>query len=306
MIKKTIIYTILILTIIIAGCTGGSNTKGQNQNVNYHSGTKGLELKFYNKAPPDKIYKGMPLDVMVEYSNKGAYNIQGGKIYLSGFDPRYVSFSPSYLENLVAEGKNVFNPDGKITTTQTFTDSSVGAGIPDSVDKIKQTIKATACYIYRTEASIDVCINPKTINSLTEDICQVQTVSPSGGQGAPIAITKVEEEVYQNTIQFRIYFQNVGGGTVMKSNVIDHCDTMLNRMDANKLDVISVSFSDKGMRCDPQNPVNVDETGKGFIFCKYTGADLGQSAYKTTLKVELEYGYRTSIQKDVEIQRSPI
>lgn len=302
--KKTIIFTILIFTILITSCTSGPSNK-KVQPVNYHTGTKGLEMKFTTSAPPDKIYKSTPLDVIIEYSNKGAYEIQGGKLYLSGFDPKYISFSPSSVENLVAEGKSVFNPNGEIKQITTFSDNSIGAGIPTSVDKIKQTIKATACYNYRTEASFDVCINPKTMNSVTEDICQNGPVSASGGQGAPIAITNIEEEIYQNKLQFKIYFQNSGGGTVLKSSAINNCHTSLNRNDANKVEVIEVSFSDKTMRCDPQNPVNIDDSGKGFIFCYYQG-DLGQSAYKTTLKIVLDYGYRSSIQKEIEIQKSPI
>ena len=304
--KKIItIISMIVVSLLLVSCTGTTSGSDKALNTNYHTGTKGLEMKFYQNAPPDRIYRNTGLDVMIEYSNKGAYNIQGGKIYLSGYDPKYLSFSPASVENFMAEGKSVFNPDGKITQTLTFSDNAAGSGIPAGVDKIKQTIKATACYTYKTEASFDVCINPKTINSITEDICKIGSISVGSGQGAPISITKVEEEIYQDTLQFRIYFQNVGGGTVMKPLAINKCDTSLNRVDANKIQVNEVSFSDKTMRCEPQNPVNVDDSGKGFIFCPYKG-DLGQSAYKTTLKVELEYGYRTSIQKEIEIQKSPI
>lgn len=301
--KKLISLFLIFLTIFLFGCTGGVNSSNKNTaTVNYHTGTKGLELKFSQNIP-DKIYAGTPLDVMVEYSNKGAYNIVGGKLYISGFDSQYIKLNPTSLQNMVAEGKSVFNPDGKISQFVTFTDNSVI--IPSDVDRMKQTIKATACYVYRTQASADVCINPKTNNNIREDICQVQPVAISNGQGAPISITRVEEEIYQNKLQFRIYFQNTGGGAVFRPEVIDNCHTSLNKLDANKINVVKVEFSGRTMRCEPFNPVTVDDSGKGFIFCYYQG-DLGQDAYKTNLKIELEYGYRSSIQKEIEILKSPI
>lgn len=302
--KSLLSIYIMLIAVFLAGCSPQGYISNKDfSDTEFHTGTQALVMNFIEKSPPDRVYENQPLDIMLEYKNRGAFDISIGRIYLSGFDDTYIDPRPDYLPNLEVDGKSIFNPKGEITQTVTFTDNSIQ--LPQGVDKITQIIKATACYEYRTEASAEVCINPyTTTQALRENICQVRSVSLSGGQGAPVAVTDIEEEIYRNKLQFRIYFENVGGGTVIRPGAINNCHTSLQREDANKLEVRKVSFSGKTMRCEPANPINLDDRGKGFIFCYYEG-NLGSDAYNTLLHIELDYGYRNSIQKSVEILSEP-
>ncbi|MBR9690505.1 hypothetical protein GOV08_02360 [Candidatus Woesearchaeota archaeon] len=299
--KWKIAFVFILITIMITGCNPYSYSQEDELNDEYHSGTQGLVMNFLPESPPKRLYENSELDVWLEYSNKGAYDVRGGKVYLSGFDTQYIQFVPDMIPNLESDSKSRFNPDGKLTKTESF--SAYSVQLPMGADKITQTIKATACYEYRTEAAIEVCIDPKTKN-IRDDICTVEPISLSGGQGAPVAITKIEEEIYKNKLQFRIYFENAGDGTVIRTGRITNCHTSLEREDANKVDVRTVSFSGNTMFCEPQPPIQLDDRGKGFVFCSYQG-DLGDEAYKTLLQIELDYGYRSSIQRDVEILQEP-
>lgn len=303
--KEYIVLSFIISILLLSGCSNLNTTQHTINkdfiDTEFHTGIDGLVMEFLDDTP-DKIYENTPLDIMIEYSNMGAFDITIGKIYLSGYDNEYINLYPDYLPNLEAEGKSIFNPDGRIKKIETFSDNSIS--LPHGVDKITQIIKATACYEYRTEASAEVCIDPKTTKSIREDVCSIHPVSLSGGQGAPVAVTKIEEEVYQDKLQFRIYFENKGGGTVIRPGAINDCHTSLQREDANRLEVNKVSFSGKTMRCEPQNPINLDDNERGFIFCYYEG-DLGDDAYNTILHIELDYGYRNTIQKSIEILKEP-
>lgn len=300
--KKILIFSIIMLSIALTSC-GPSTTTTSNQNVDYHTGSQGLYMRFLPDTPPTKIYANSPMDIMIEYSNKGAYNIAGGRIYLSGFDTQYISPNPSMEPNLQAEGKSQFNPDGRLTQTVDFPVSQVT--LPSGVDRITQTIKATACYDYMTVGSIEVCVDPKTTNTIKESICQVQPSYGGGTQGAPVAITRVEEEAYKGKIQFRIYFSNVGGGTVISRTALNDCHTTLKREDANKIEVESVEYSGRSMRCQPINPITLDDSGNGFIYCEDTIPTTVTDAYKTVLQVRLRYGYRSSISQNIEILAAP-
>ncbi len=306
MLKKQLLIMILsVLMVFASGCqTDMYNPQKTTQITNYHTGTEGLSLKFLQDTPPARIYSNTPMDIMVEITNKGAYSVAGGKLYLSGFDTQYIRPYPEMQPNIEAEGKSVFNPYGTVTQTESFNVNQVL--LPYNVDKVTQTIKATACYEYMTEASIEVCIDPKTTTTLRERTCIPQSsYSAGGGQGAPVAITSVEQETYQNKLQFRIYISNVGGGTVFKNTAINDCHTSLNRMDANKVDVVSVEYSGRTMNCKPLNPVTLDESGRGFVYCEgYLSPDQ-KDTYKTILQVKLRYGYRTSVQTNVDIIKSP-
>jgi hypothetical protein len=303
--KKYLFGIIFILIIFTSGCqTGVYNPDKTLQTTDFHTGTEGIYMRFLQDTPPRRIYTNTPMEIMVEYSNKGAGNIAGGKLYLSGFDKQYIMPYPEMQPNIEAEGKSAFNPYGTITQIATFSVSQVT--LPYNVDKVTQTIKATACYEYMTEASIEVCIDPKTTTTLRERTCMPQSSYSAGsGQGAPVAVTRVEQETYQNKLQFRIYFSNVGGGTVLKNTAINDCHTSLNRVDANKLEVVSVEYSGKTMNCKPLNPITLDESGNGFVFCESYLSPDQKDTYKTVLQIKLRYGYRSSIQTDVDILKSP-
>lgn len=294
------IITILLITII-SGCSSSSTQKSDFSNDKYFTGNQGIVLSFLPDAPPIKLFKGDDLVVMVQYYNKGATDVNGGTIYLTGYDTKYITLSPSQI-NINAVGKSINNPDGNIPYIETSKSNSIR--MPEDTDSFRQKIQATACYKYKTTASAEICIAPNSYITLQNPVCEVKpTIGLAGGQGGPVAVTKVEQEIMGNRVQFKIFFQNVGGGTVMDQYAISNCHTSLEITDADKVDIVRVSFSDKTLTCQPDNPIML-QNGQGFVYCYYSG-DIGKSAYITQLKVELEYGYRSSIEKEITIYSLP-
>jgi len=301
--RKTLITTILMFILLI-GITSCSGIIKPSQKANlgetFRVGTQGIMLQFVQGSPPPDVYEGDRMDAVVEYTNKGAWDAQGGYIYLSGYDDHYLHFIPNMVAGFNAKGKDEFNPEGNIINTAKFSLSRVE--MPDQADIFPQTLKATACYKYRTIANGKVCIDPDPYGtSYQNKVCVMQNPA-FGSQGAPVAVTSAEAQMSQRRVQFKVHVSNVGGGTAIdNARPIINCHSSLQRTDIDKVD-IRAKFSDKQMKCEPST---VRLTGgSGFSICHWEG-DVGKEAYETMLTIELDYGYSSSIAQQVKIHRIP-
>ena len=192
--KTTTIIAVLLVILLIAGCTGLKRGKEPSRGTyDFRVGSDGLELNVLPGTPPPQLYEGDNLNLIVEYTNKGAYDISNGKMYISGYDPKYIQFFPDQLSSFNAEGKSAFNPEGELSQVAVFEDTSVS--LPPNTEIFPQTFKVTACYAYKTLANALVCIDPDPFSIQAEDkVCVVRSIS-LGTQGAPVAVTKIEEVV---------------------------------------------------------------------------------------------------------------
>lgn len=303
--KRGFIYALLVIIILLsaAGCSSGSRgnpKQGDIRQIDYHTGSEGIVLKFLPGSPPKSLYKGDPLNIVVEYSNRGAYDITNGYLYISGYDRNYITFMVDQNLNMNAKGKSEFNPLGEISNTFEFSDDAVS--MPSNVDTYSPKFLVTACYKYKTEAFKEACIDPDPFSTAPrEKVCVVHDVA-FGTQGAPMAVTTAEETTSKNRVQFKVRVSNVGGGTVVDDAAsIADCHTRLKRTDIDKVR-IRAKFSNKYLKCEPET---IQLTGgTGMSICSYEGS-LGNEAYLTVLDIELFYGYRKSIQGTTNIYRIP-
>jgi hypothetical protein len=302
--KRAVMHIIILLIVIsiLSGCKGSSGNpkQGAINQIDYHTGSQGIVLRFLPGSPPTSLYKGDPLSVVVEYSNKGAFDVNGGQLYISGYDNNYVTFTPDYTLSLSAKGKSEFNPLGDLSNTFEFNDDAVS--MPARVDSYSPKFLVTACYKYKTEAYKEACIDPDPYTiAPQEKVCIVHDLA-FGTQGAPVAVTSAQEVTSRNRVQFKVFVSNVGGGTVIddRSSISD-CHVRLKRTDIDKVRIVA-KFSDKQLKCEPEIVPLV--SGSGISICSYEG-NLGNEAYLTVLNIELFYGYRTSIQGLTNIYRIP-
>ena len=94
LLKSNMRKELLILSfcfILIYSCGPSDNPY---DNLDYRSGTQGLEVVFATDAPPSKVYSGSFLNMVLEVKNKGAFNIENtnAKVYLTGYDPTAIKF----------------------------------------------------------------------------------------------------------------------------------------------------------------------------------------------------------------------
>lgn len=334
--KKSIIFILFIaLLILISGCKGKKSTEKSLEEI--RTGTEGIAMSFLPNAPPDKIHveQGAPpeaniFEVVLELKNKGAYpqpdeGARGlgpgfGKIFLSGYDTNIITLESKDgksgdLGTKTLEGKSTINPNGGQDIL-----SFTGKIIPENlnVEKYEPTLLATACYYYLTIAGPSVCIDPNPYSTIKEKkVCGVQDISLSN-QGAPVAVTKIDEEAFATKTQFKITIKNVGNGDVLKADAANNkCDPFgaqkIQRDDIDKVNLMWVKVSDKALMCGPFAETNIKSTGglirlingEGFVICEMPNSEYSNkiSAYTTPLLIQLSYGYRNSIEKKIQIKK---
>lgn len=192
--------------------------------------------------------------------------------------------------------------------------------LPQGLTYYRPSIIATVSYLYKTLANVMVCVDPEPRSTrVKEKVCKISDygvgVGGSGGmggsagsgmgsQGAPIAVTRVEEDVTGSDILFKIYVQNMGPGLVIQETDIDeNPNTGYDWRDLNYVQVEDVKLGNLRMtECRPSIGRDIQLVdNKGFIFCRIDKSAVGSEAYITPLNIQLVYGYTTSIQKSVDI-----
>lgn len=181
---------------------------------------------------------------------------------------------------------------------------------PESLDSVKQqTIGYTNCYLYATYASEIVCIDPAPYEAV-DKACVPRTQTFPKGQGAPVAISKIEPNFMKNKIRFDIEIKNVGGGELFNLGKMDKCSpyspTRLSETtDLHKFYILDARVDNQVLECNPKRGTPIDiSNGVAKIFCDYSIEYMNAKAgYQSVLILELGYGYRESNRISTKIQR---
>ena len=328
--KKVFICGIIVLLLVFCfGCNKFSSGIGQTDkplspwDMDFHKGTKGLTMKLVENQPPSEVWENSVFQIAVELRNEGAANIKESLLYISDF--KYVSVNKIRSVGDLT-GKSATDPVGRLKI-ESFEVNALEVKDDDKAD----SFVVTACYKYETKAGIEICINPNVMDiaKLKEGDCNPSSVSASGGQGAPVAVTKVEEDfipindggILKTKVLFKIHIANLGSGKLVKTDAFGKECIDGSSLDAEKesnvVHVKDVSFSkyslvsaDKnykidctGFKNDTQSDLKIGVKGDAILSCS-TVLD-GNNAFTTPLLVELEYGYTDYITKSITIKNIP-
>jgi hypothetical protein len=354
MINKNLLLVIGILSlIVIAGCSGQKKQERPITDVDVRKGLDGLVMEFLPNAPPDIVFAENNFPIAVSLRNKGAYDIDsleveyfeekviddpileeeitikdketkiiGGNLVF-GLETNFVDVKTQEdevtqgqgdeVQEIKLLGKSVINPAGD----EKVIDINVQAKkIGEQSETQPSTILATACYPYKTVLGTSVCIDPDVIG-VPNDIkpCTVADVDFREGQGAPVAITKIETRMLQQddtsvVPHFILHIENLGNGEVLalhKTN--DACSGgALEYKDFNSLKVTAI-LSGETLTCIPEQDGYIRlKDKKDTIRCvlEKEGGITSTDAYTSPLKVELDYGYTFTISKNIIIEKVTI
>ncbi len=317
-INPFMICGMMILLVTLSSCSGLGSNKGSKQNVDasYRTGSQGLTMNFMQNMPPYRIYDNERLNVGLEIYNNGATDMKGsqGRVYLSGFDPTIITNIYSSGQPIPAvEGKQMYNTEGSYTNV--YFDGYIRSLQARNIDEYKPTLLATLCYSYETIADPMVCLDPDPYTpTQREKGCNAEVVTNTkGSQGAPVAVSSVEVEPTKGKTRFKIYVSNVGGGQVFRDgySYLDRCSpydsTGLQYNDINIVRVSDVSIGTTSITgtCKPleNGYLRIKDSGAGYMVCEYSG--ITGSEYTTPLRIKLEYNYRSSVRKEVQIVKIP-
>jgi hypothetical protein len=219
------------------------------------------------------------------------------------------------------EGKKFTNPTGN----EEFVSIDVKSrGIEAQSETHTSVILATACYKYKTEFGGNVCVDTDIFNLRPiKKVCQIKDLTFTAGQGAPVAVTKVETQILpdetSNNIrpQFLIHVENKGNGEVVHKQRYGQVCSKFDRVEGEELyedfNVVFVNafLSEKQLDCSL-----ADEGDEGRVKLKDKKAvarcvlsqenaiDSNKDAYISTLRVELDYGYTETISAQTTIEKA--
>lgn len=304
--RLSIVLMVLCIFFIL-GCNRMDPDSRREQEI--YKGTEGLEMRFLPNSPPSRVYDTSEINIMSELKNKGTYDISGNNCYihLSGYDDTIIQgLDDEKYCGTDLFGKSRVYPEGGSDTIEFSTDR---IRLPTGVDSLSQKFIFTSCYDYETIASPVVCIDPNQYSiSSVKEACTVRDVSMSGGQGAPVEVSRVEVDMIgKDKVGFRIHVSNAASGTVIRKGVSlssrggKSCPYNLEYDDYNVIDY-DVQMSGGSLEsCTPDQPRLIN--GQGQIFCKFRIR--GDQPYTTPLQVRLRYSYMDSMSKTVDILKTP-
>jgi len=295
------IVLLMVLILIIIGCTTKKGPTGTISDLNIHKGTDGLVISFIKNSPPEEVFEEEEFPVYVLVENKGAYDVLNGYITL-GFQQDYFE-AATKSRNFNLEGKSLANPIGEQKIFRFLVNAKKIIGESRTVP-----IAVSSCYSYKTTAIESVCIDTDVYDvKAVERACSVSDVSIKGGQGGPVAVTKIESKMLTNEEesriipQYTIEIENVRGGNIIRTErAQDLCSaTALSRDDLYVVG-INVELSEQRLHCNKDSLKLMEEKDK--IICRLeSGIEKDKAAYTTLLKIELDYGYSETIIKNIII-----
>ncbi|MBI2574467.1 hypothetical protein HYV82_01125 [Candidatus Woesearchaeota archaeon] len=333
MMKSLTIVFLVVLAVFISGCSG-SPGKGGDKDVSaklpftyaaVHSGTEGVKVEFLPNAPPAELLApfksggSYPFKAALKLSNKGAFDVEDGWVVLTS-EEDYMKLD-SFKTAFSLKGKSIFNPGGD-SGIEVF-DGSTKPFREGQSEKHKSIVLATLCYKYRTDVKTDVCIDTDVLGlSQKKKVCSVKDASLSGGQGAPLAVTKIEAKIFPEGSgeriafvkpQYVIYIKNTGDGEVLNpsADMSSACSSeLVSNRDSEafkriwNIATVSASLSGKELVCSP-NPIRL-RSKEDFVRCSLKDEDKIDASipsYTSPLTITFNYGYTTTISKEVTVTR---
>ena len=328
-IKNSFAIMNLFFLILIAGCTSVST--GKNQEIDVHTGYQGLVMEFVKNTPPPKVFEQQEFPVYLKIMNSGAYSIKDTKAYINlGVEKDYTSkvtllessaIQKSEGANAAAftlKGKTNVNPNGD---EEVISYNVIAGSIDPQSEAHPSAVTAALCYPYQSELSSTICIDSDISNLRPEKkVCQVKDLVTSGGQGAPVAVTKVEismlpasagkDNIQKIIPQFLIYVENVGKGLVIRNEAVSNFCTK-SETSHEDLNVVYVDaqLSGENLNCQIGTKEKIPghiklNDKKDIVRCTLDkGITSSQNAYLSPLKITLTYGYTQTIAANYFIQK---
>ena len=196
--KKYVFFTFVVL-IFLAAC------KGQEAPLDLQNpfigGTDGVVMDF-QQVPKDVFDGGRnPFDIVIKLENKGEADVLKNKlrVKLSGFNPA----SLGKLEEQLSK-----NPVSDLSASRKDASGNIVKSSPDFVEfnelnhvapivgaTEEMTVRAEACYTYKTLAVGKLCVRSNILNPEAGGICETDGNKPLFSSSSPVQFDNLVESV---------------------------------------------------------------------------------------------------------------
>ncbi|MBI2582057.1 hypothetical protein HYV87_02945 [Candidatus Woesearchaeota archaeon] len=276
---KKIIFLLLVF-LFVASC---GNTPERGADINYKQGI--LDIEVASLAHKEE-YQGQQLELPISVHNALAYSIENVIVSIAGFDNYYVELYSDEEQLASLEGKSIFNPEGEKERVQF---SGLLKQLLPGADEEQQDYWITVEYDSKVEFTPTICITSDLglgEYGTYQGACTVEKEISYHGQGAPLAVTKLELVPRGGTaVELRMNIENKGKGTVERVALVTAT-----------LGGKPLSCDFKGVQVEGSGLFSLDSGQKSArLIC--VGSLASESPYTTNLQVELWYDYEI-IQKE--------
>jgi len=295
---------VFVLLLLVA-CQFQVPTRKIPESPVIYTGTSALEASF-NPATMGNLIMCQQADIYVDVKNVGASDINNG-MYSFITEDQYLVPLTERQKKFSLEGKSQFNPKGGFDQIHLRVRNT---GILPQFETYNPEIIFQACYKYSTFASTQVCIDPDIANLNPRKSCRSEPVLLPNGQGAPVAVTKIEPYMVPEgdgvTPVFAIFVQNLGPGAVVAHEGAEAACKGDSGLALLNFANVRASLQNKDLKCDP-NPVKVEGSQERRFVCQRKDMLFGPSAgtFSAVLTVQLDYGYVNSLALPLDIARLP-
>ncbi len=272
---RHILLVLLVILAFLAGC-GEDGRQGQD----FRQGISEVEFRLLDNAPPERIYPRSQFTIVVEVHNLAAYDVADGELSILGLNDKYFLLSPAEQDFSELLGRSLTNPGGDKVFLQ-FT--GVAGELFQNAEEYVGNYFLKASYRTRAEFTDSLCVNP-SLYEVYDSGCKVERQKTYGGQGAPLAVSRLEEIIVPGEeVELRLTVANRGRG---KAGSVLLSSARLGTED------LACEFQDAAgnKRLAELRP----ERQEAVLICRHPLR--GSAAFMTTISLEFLYDYEVKQQ----------
>lgn len=281
--RQLVVVLLVTMLFFLLGCSSGPGDKAGL--YNFKQGVAEVEFRLLENAPPENIYPGSSFQIVVEADNQAAYDITDGTLQIIGLDEKYFIVAPLQQSLGTLAGRSLTFPSGDKKLLE-FS-GTAGNLYLEGAEEYTGNFFLTASYRSTMEFADTICVNSQ-LYEVYDAGCKVESPKSYDGQGAPLAVTEVEEIIAPQDLsaaEFRVHVKNVGQGQVTR---------VLLRSAKLGAEELSCHFQDQpesnALRAPGEERfISWDEQQEAVIFC--TQSLSKQGSYTTTLSLDFVYEY---------------
>ena len=293
------IMLLVLLLVFLASCRYIPGQQKEAVTIpDVSIGTQGVEV-YSDPTNQREVFEENPFTAIFTLSNLGTFDVEQGT-YSIGFEPQYVYLPKQQAQgNFFLRGKSIFNPQGEERQfTLRFDTKTLGP----QIERYDSTITFNACYPYVTKAPLITCIDPDITGKVRNKACIPQMQNLPGGQGAPVAVTRMEPKMLPHeregfiVPEFVLTLKNLGSGEVLDEQLYrDACTGRPLGEDGWNLIRVDADLSETPLVCTP-SPIKLKQDRDTRVVCRVQdGIDSRLGTFTTPLTITLRYGYLTTL-----------
>lgn len=285
---KLVFAVVLLLVVFISGC--GSDTQNTLQK-NYKLGYGSLGLVVDEARSSSVVYQHRPFSLGLTLYNRAGYEAKNVRVSLGSYDQTFISVANPQQQFPSIEARSAFTDDNGGRADLSFSGELLDL---HGSEERRENYRLYVGYDSKIEFAPTICVNTAPY-SVFDSGCSMPAKPVSfSGQGAPLAITSMEEIVVgaeNPELELRLHLEDKGQG----------------RIKSMKLG--QARLGNAPLACQFRNMIeNVDggvsfkkDQKEGEVICTATLSE--KYSYDTSLFIEMFYNYEFSVVRQVTIKK---